>query len=109
MKIAVMAGDGIGPEIMAEALKVLAVLRHDGLKIETETALVGGAACTTDGLGAKQGSIGTRYNFSKRFSIFGMYSRINNDFAARYNNMASGSLSSGADITHLAIGMQHAF
>ena len=44
MKIAVMAGDGIGPEIMAEALKVLAVLRHDGLKIETETALVGGAA-----------------------------------------------------------------
>ena len=44
MKIAVMAGDGIGPEIMAEALKVLEVLRHDGLKIETETALVGGAA-----------------------------------------------------------------
>ena len=44
MKIAVMAGDGIGPEIMAEALKVLAVLRHDGLKIETETALVGGVA-----------------------------------------------------------------
>ena len=44
MKIAVMAGDGIGPEIMAEALKVLDVLRHDGLKIETETAPIGGAA-----------------------------------------------------------------
>ena len=44
MKIAIMAGDGIGPEIMAEALNVLDVLRRDGLKIETETALVGGAA-----------------------------------------------------------------
>ncbi len=44
MKIAVLAGDGIGPEIMTEALKVLDVLRRDGLKIETEAALVGGAA-----------------------------------------------------------------
>jgi 3-isopropylmalate dehydrogenase len=44
MKIAVMAGDGIGAEIMAEALKVIEVLRRDGLKIETENALVGGAA-----------------------------------------------------------------
>jgi 3-isopropylmalate dehydrogenase len=44
MKIAVLAGDGIGPEIMAEALKVLDVLKRDGLKVETESALVGGAA-----------------------------------------------------------------
>ena len=44
MKIAVMAGDGIGPEIMVEALRVLDVLRHEGLKIETETAPIGGAA-----------------------------------------------------------------
>ena len=44
MKIAIMAGDGIGPEIMVEALKVLDVLKRDGLKIETESALVGGAA-----------------------------------------------------------------
>ena len=49
MKIAVMAGDGIGPEIMAEALKVLEVLRLDGLKIETEPALVGGAAFDVHG------------------------------------------------------------
>ena len=44
-----MAGDGIGPEIIAEALKVLDVLRHDGLKLETETALIGGAAFDTHG------------------------------------------------------------
>ena len=49
MKIAVMAGDGIGPEIMAEALKVVDVLRRDGLKIETEFALVGGAAYDAHG------------------------------------------------------------
>ncbi|MBL8524140.1 MAG: 3-isopropylmalate dehydrogenase [Betaproteobacteria bacterium] len=49
MKIAVMAGDGIGPEIMAEAVKVIDVLRRDGLKIETESALVGGAAYDAHG------------------------------------------------------------
>ena len=41
MKIAVLPGDGIGTEIVAEAVKVLNVL---GLPLEMETALVGGAA-----------------------------------------------------------------
>jgi 3-isopropylmalate dehydrogenase len=41
MKIALLPGDGIGPEIMAEAVKVLNAL---DLKFETETAPVGGAA-----------------------------------------------------------------
>ena len=49
MKIAILPGDGIGPEIMAEAVKVLDVLRLDGLKIETETAHVGGAAYDAHG------------------------------------------------------------
>ena len=44
-----MAGDGIGPEIMVEAFRVLDVLRRDGLKIETETALIGGAAFDAHG------------------------------------------------------------
>jgi 3-isopropylmalate dehydrogenase len=39
-KIAVLAGDGIGPEIVAEALKVL---RRLGLPLELEQAPVGGA------------------------------------------------------------------
>jgi 3-isopropylmalate dehydrogenase len=43
MKIAVLPGDGIGPEIMREAVKVLDALKSDGLKIETELAPVGGA------------------------------------------------------------------
>ena len=41
MKICVLPGDGIGTEIVAEALRVLNAL---GLKMETEHALVGGAA-----------------------------------------------------------------
>jgi len=41
MKIAVLPGDGIGTEIVAEAIRVLDVLDLD---LEMETALVGGAA-----------------------------------------------------------------
>ena len=43
MKIAVLAGDGIGPEIVAQAVKVLRVLAKDGLKLEMEEAPFGGA------------------------------------------------------------------
>ena len=48
-KIAVLPGDGIGQEIVAEALKVLNCLREDGLKIEMEEALVGGTAYDAHG------------------------------------------------------------
>jgi 3-isopropylmalate dehydrogenase len=44
-KIAILPGDGIGPEVTAEAVKVLVRLQRDfGLNIELETAPVGGAA-----------------------------------------------------------------
>jgi len=43
-KIAVLAGDGIGPEIVAEAVKVLNAFKQDGLAIELEYGLIGGAA-----------------------------------------------------------------
>ena len=46
MKIAILPGDGIGPEIMAEAVRVLEVL---DLSYESETALVGGAAYAAHG------------------------------------------------------------
>lgn len=49
-KILVTAGDGIGPEIVAEALKVLAFLQRErGLRVEIEHALVGGAAIDAHG------------------------------------------------------------
>lgn len=43
MKIAVLPGDGIGPEIVAQAVKVLRALARDGLRIELEEAPIGGA------------------------------------------------------------------
>jgi len=43
MKIAVLPGDGIGSEIVAQALKVLRRLGEDGLRLELEQAPVGGA------------------------------------------------------------------
>ena len=43
MKIAVLPGDGIGPEIVAQAAKVLDALRSDGLPVEIEYAHIGGA------------------------------------------------------------------
>ncbi len=43
MKIAVLPGDGIGPEITAQAVRVLQALSTDGLSIEMEHAAVGGA------------------------------------------------------------------
>ncbi|MBX3586613.1 MAG: 3-isopropylmalate dehydrogenase [Ramlibacter sp.] len=46
MKIAVLPGDGIGTEIVAEAIKVLNVL---DLPLEMESALVGGAAYEAHG------------------------------------------------------------
>ena len=49
-KIAVLAGDGIGPEVMAEALKVLdAVQEKFGFRLEYETADVGGIAIDKHG------------------------------------------------------------
>jgi 3-isopropylmalate dehydrogenase len=43
MKIAILPGDGIGPEIVGAAAKVLDALRREGLPLETETAPIGGA------------------------------------------------------------------
>jgi 3-isopropylmalate dehydrogenase len=43
MKIAVLPGDGIGPEITAQAVRVLEALAADGLVLEMEAAPVGGA------------------------------------------------------------------
>lgn len=49
MKIAVLPGDGIGTEIVAQAMKVLDVLKRDGMKIETEEAAIGGAGYDSAG------------------------------------------------------------
>jgi 3-isopropylmalate dehydrogenase len=49
MKIAVLPGDGVGPEVIAEAVKVLTAVRPEGLALEMEQAPVGGAAYDATG------------------------------------------------------------
>jgi 3-isopropylmalate dehydrogenase len=49
MKVAVLAGDGIGPEIVAQAVRVLRALGRDGLKLELEDAPFGGAGVDAHG------------------------------------------------------------
>jgi len=49
-KILVLPGDGIGPEIVAEAVKVLEVLKSEfGFKAELEQGLIGGSAYDATG------------------------------------------------------------
>jgi 3-isopropylmalate dehydrogenase len=49
VKIAVLPGDGSGPEIVAQALKVLRAFAGAGLKLETQEAPVGGAGYDASG------------------------------------------------------------
>ena len=49
MNIAVLPGDGIGPEITEQAVRVLKALASDGLHIEMEQAAVGGAGFDASG------------------------------------------------------------
>src|SRR6185436_3136719 len=49
MKIAVLPGDGIGPEIMKQALKVLEALSREGRNFELEEAPIGGAGYDSGG------------------------------------------------------------
>ncbi len=49
MKIAVLPGDGIGVEIVAEAVRVLERLRSEGLDLAIESAPIGGAGYDSSG------------------------------------------------------------
>ena len=48
-KVLLLPGDGIGPEVIAEAEKVIHALRQLGLHLECESALIGGAAYDASG------------------------------------------------------------
>ncbi len=57
-RILVMPGDGVGPEICREAVRVLDALASDhGLDIELEEALVGGAAIDAEGVPLPESSL----------------------------------------------------
>ena len=50
-RIAVLPGDGIGPEVMKEALKVLEAVREKfGFQFEYQVADIGGCAIDSSGV-----------------------------------------------------------
>lgn len=50
MKVTILPGDGIGPEVTNEAIRVLsAVCGHYSIVLETDTHLIGGAAIKAEG------------------------------------------------------------
>ncbi len=58
MKVAILAGDGIGPEVMAEAIKVLDVAQEKfGFSLEYESADVGGIAIDNHGQALPQSTL----------------------------------------------------
>ncbi len=58
-KLLILPGDGIGPEITAEAVKVIETLRdHHGLAVEVERGLIGGAAYQASGQPLPEDTLG---------------------------------------------------
>jgi len=57
VKIAILPGDGIGPEIVAQAVSVLSVLRVEGEHIEFEYAAIGGAGYDAAGHPLPEGTL----------------------------------------------------
>jgi predicted porin len=72
-------------------------------------SLVGGVACTTSGLNARMFNIGSSYAFSKRTSIFAVYSYMGNDTSAVQSNWLNGKPTSGQDISTMGVGISHSF
>ena len=57
-RIAVFPGDGIGPEVVREALKCLAVISEtSGISFQTREGLIGGAATDACGMPLPESSL----------------------------------------------------
>jgi predicted porin len=70
-----------------------------------------GSACSTQGLGARQVSLGYSYSFSKRTDLYAFYTRVGNDSRATYQfaNAAGIGAGEGAASVGYALGTRHTF
>jgi predicted porin len=71
-------------------------------------SLKGGAACSTDGFGGTQVSIGGMYNISKALGVYAWYTKITNDNSASYSFLGT-TAPTGADPTAVALGISGRF
>jgi predicted porin len=79
------------------------------IKASAGSCQVVNQSCSTDGLDATQISVGLAYYLDPSFSLFALYSVIDNGKSARYENMESGRPGVGEDITQYAFGISYSF
>ena len=74
-------------------------------------SLIGGAACTTDGLDGTKVTLGAAYYFSRRTYGFGAIAKLTNGKSARFStSQLSGARTNyGEDLTQFAAGISHNF
>ncbi len=71
--------------------------------------LTGGVACSTTGLAGNMLGLTGEYAFSKRTALFAIYTKVNNEASAKYNNAANVAVDPGSDIAQYALGIRHNF
>jgi len=71
--------------------------------------LVGGTSCDTSGLDGKMMSLGAAYAFSKRTSVYAIYSKITNGENAQFNNTLNSTVNPGVDPQEFGIGITVSF
>lgn len=76
---------------------------------EGSCSLVGGGACSTDGLDANMISAGVGYTLSKRTLLFGLATRLDNGKSALFSQTNNFDPNRGADTSAFAVGMSHSF
>lgn len=72
-------------------------------------SLVGGAACSTNGLDGRMLNLGVGYSLSKRTMLFAIASYMRNGISATYSNLNEGKPLPGQDIKTAAVGISHSF
>jgi predicted porin len=73
---------------------------------------VGGAACSSHGLGADYVTVGYIYRFSKRTEVYAAYYRLNNKDSAQYSpgpTVSTLAVAPGADTIAAGVGIIHFF
>ncbi|MDO9420608.1 MAG: porin [Herminiimonas sp.] len=73
-------------------------------------SLVGGVACSTDGLEGSMLSLGGAYALSKRTALFALFSDMQNGKSASYSNAGQAVVpTTGQDLSQIALGIRHTF
>ena len=81
-----------------------------GLAFQGSCEVVGGGACSTDGLGGRQWSIGYSYSLARSADLFAAYYQMDNDRSATHAVFPSpGTLAPGSTTRGIGVGFLYTF